>query len=410
MIDATEPKPAVAERIWKTVNERLDPATAPVAARGRRIVSDDGAEGVAALPRADHAFSTATARPSASLLEAYRGGRLPHAWLISGPAGIGKATLAYRMARFVLAHPDPRASRRCRARPRCTSTPIIRWHGASRRRRRATSWCWSAPSTKRPASCARTSRSTTCAARSTFFGSTPGEGGWRVAIVDAVDELNSEGANALLKVLEEPPRRALLLLVSHSAARVLPTIRSRCRLLALRPLSVGDVAARRGGSDRAKRRRCRHRGRRGGRGRQRAARAHASRRRRARAAQPHRRAARAAAGGRSARAACAGRSPLRHRSGDARRLRRHRERLALRPPDGRPARMPRGSTGWRRPGRRSTSPRARPRSTISSESRWFSTSSAGLPRPRAVDTYPPSWPCTAGPPRIGAKRCAFATN
>ena len=76
----------------------------------------------------------------------------------------------------------------------------------------------------------------------TFFGSTPGEGGWRVAIVDAVDELNSEGANALLKILEEPPRRALLLLVSHSAARVLPTIRSRCRLLALRPLNAGDLA------------------------------------------------------------------------------------------------------------------------------------------------------------------------
>ena len=76
----------------------------------------------------------------------------------------------------------------------------------------------------------------------TFFGSTAGEGGWRIAIVDSVDELNRDGANALLKVLEEPPRRAVLLLVSHSAARVLPTIRSRCRLLALRPLAADDVA------------------------------------------------------------------------------------------------------------------------------------------------------------------------
>src|SRR6185503_14487977 len=71
-----------------------------------------------------------------------------------------------------------------------------------------------------------------------FFGSTAGEGGWRIGLVDTVDELNKEGANALLKVLEEPPRRALLLLVSHSAARVLPTIRSRCRLLPLRPLTA----------------------------------------------------------------------------------------------------------------------------------------------------------------------------
>ena len=75
-----------------------------------------------------------------------------------------------------------------------------------------------------------------------FFGSTPAEGGWRIAIVDAVDELNNGGANALLKILEEPPRRALLLLVSHSAGRVLPTIRSRCRLLTLRPLVTSDVA------------------------------------------------------------------------------------------------------------------------------------------------------------------------
>jgi DNA polymerase-3 subunit delta' len=76
-----------------------------------------------------------------------------------------------------------------------------------------------------------------------FFGSTAGEGGWRIAIVDAVDELNRSGANALLKVLEEPPQRALLLLVSHSAARVPATLRSRCRIVTLRPLAERDVAA-----------------------------------------------------------------------------------------------------------------------------------------------------------------------
>ncbi len=75
-----------------------------------------------------------------------------------------------------------------------------------------------------------------------FFGSTAGEGGWRIAIVDAVDELNRSGANALLKVLEEPPQRTLLLLVSHSAARVPPTLRSRCRILTLRPLAADEVA------------------------------------------------------------------------------------------------------------------------------------------------------------------------
>jgi DNA polymerase-3 subunit delta' len=74
-----------------------------------------------------------------------------------------------------------------------------------------------------------------------FFGATAGEGGWRVAIVDAVDELNRAGANALLKVLEEPPQQSLFLLVSHAPARVLPTILSRCRKLLLRPLGTSDV-------------------------------------------------------------------------------------------------------------------------------------------------------------------------
>jgi len=74
-----------------------------------------------------------------------------------------------------------------------------------------------------------------------FFGSTAAVEGWRVCIVDTVDELNANAANALLKVLEEPPLRSLFLLVTHAQARVLPTIQSRCRKLALRPLSVADV-------------------------------------------------------------------------------------------------------------------------------------------------------------------------
>ncbi len=75
-----------------------------------------------------------------------------------------------------------------------------------------------------------------------FFGSTAGEGGWRLTIVDALDELQREGANALLKILEEPPQRSLILLVNHSPGRELPTIRSRCRRLLLRPLEAEDVA------------------------------------------------------------------------------------------------------------------------------------------------------------------------
>src|SRR6266849_5282302 len=176
-----------------------------------------------------------------ALLAAYRGGRLPHAWLVGGPNGIGKATLAYRMARFILAHPDPGAAQVAAA----ASLAVGPDHPVARR--------MAAQAQGDLLVLERTINEKTGKLRQdiqvddvrravTFFGSTAGEGGWRVAIVDSVDELNREGANALLKVLEEPPRRALLLLVSHSAARVLPTIRSRCRPLPLRPLSEDDVA------------------------------------------------------------------------------------------------------------------------------------------------------------------------
>src|SRR6201995_3260342 len=74
-----------------------------------------------------------------------------------------------------------------------------------------------------------------------FFGSTAAAEGWRVCIVDTVDELNPNAANALLKILEEPPQRSLFLLVSHAPARVLATIQSRCRKLRLRPLATNDV-------------------------------------------------------------------------------------------------------------------------------------------------------------------------
>jgi DNA polymerase-3 subunit delta' len=177
-----------------------------------------------------------------TMLDAYRAGRMPHAWLIGGPAGIGKATLAYRIARFALANPN-------------ASSPAVR---------SATSLAVAAdhPVAQRIAAQAhpdllvleralndKTGKLFTVIrvedVRRTvgFFGSTAGEGGWRVCIVDTADELQyPQAANALLKALEEPPTNALLLLVSHAPARLLPTIRSRCRRVMLRPLSEGEVA------------------------------------------------------------------------------------------------------------------------------------------------------------------------
>ena len=177
----------------------------------------------------------------AALLATYRSGRVPHAFLLVGAKGIGKATLAYRLARFVFAHPDPMAPEVQAA----TSLAVDPEHPVARRMvAQAQGDLLVLERTQNDKGVLRQQIAVEDVRRTvSFFGATAGEGGWRIAIVDAVDELNRSGANALLKVLEEPPQRTLLLLVCHSAARVLPTLRSRCRVVALRPLATGDVAA-----------------------------------------------------------------------------------------------------------------------------------------------------------------------
>lgn len=174
-----------------------------------------------------------------ALLNAYRSGRIPHAWLIGGAQGIGKATLAYRMARFVLAHGNPLAA----AVQRADSLDVDPADPAARRI--AAGAHGGLLVLQRTANDKGVMRTviTVDETRETinFFGSTAAAEGWRVCIVDTVDELNPNAANALLKILEEPPRQSLFLLVSHSPGRVLPTILSRCRRLPLRPLSKADV-------------------------------------------------------------------------------------------------------------------------------------------------------------------------
>jgi DNA polymerase-3 subunit delta' len=174
-----------------------------------------------------------------ALLNAYRSGRIPHAWLIGGAAGIGKATLAYRMARFVLAHRDPLGADVQRAETLWVdpSNPVAHQVAAG-----AHGGLLTLERTLNDKGVMRTVI-TVDETRQTisFFGSTAAAEGWRVCIVDTVDELNPNGANALLKVLEEPPQQSLFLLVSHAPARVMPTILSRCRKLLLRPLETENV-------------------------------------------------------------------------------------------------------------------------------------------------------------------------
>jgi DNA polymerase-3 subunit delta' len=185
-------------------------------------------------PRTNHRLIGQQAA-EAALLEAWRSGQMPHAWLIGGPEGIGKATFAYRVARFVLAAGAPDAE--------TLDAPAD--HPAVRRIEALSNSDLFV--LRRVVTPERTTLPTVIPVdevRKTvgFLGSTAASGGWRVVIVDSLDELNVAGANALLKSLEEPPPRVLFLLIAHRPGRVLPTIRSRCRKLMLRPLAEGDLA------------------------------------------------------------------------------------------------------------------------------------------------------------------------
>lgn len=177
-----------------------------------------------------------------TLRDTWAGGRMPHAWLITGARGIGKATLAYRFVRTVLAgaahDTGPSLFAAPMPSPGATAT-ISPSHPVFRRIARNAHP--DLMSIERPPD--KEEIIVESARRAVdFFTMTPAEGGWRVLIVDAADELNRSAANALLKVIEEPPQRGLILLLSHRPGLVLPTIRSRCRRLALRPLVDTEVA------------------------------------------------------------------------------------------------------------------------------------------------------------------------
>lgn len=179
----------------------------------------------------------------AAFLDAWSSGRLHHGWLITGPRGVGKATLAWRLARFLLATPPLEGGLFAPAPPATLdipdSHPVARHIAAlTEPRLFLLRRAWDDKKEKLPDIISvdevRKLKS--------FFALSAADGGHRVAIVDSVDEMNPSAANALLKLLEEPPPRVTLLLISHQPARLLPTIRSRCRELRLAPLSPADLS------------------------------------------------------------------------------------------------------------------------------------------------------------------------
>lgn len=193
-------------------------------------------EGELAHPRTVYSLFGQDA-PARTMDGAFSGGRMHHAWMITGPKGVGKATLAYRLARRALgaapsladdeplgADPLDPVCRRLEAlshpdfllirRPYNDKTGKLKGEITVEEARKAPE----------------------------FFSKSASGGGWRVCIVDSADDLNINAANALLKTLEEPPQCGLLMLIVHAPGRLLPTIRSRCRRLSLRPPPIETTA------------------------------------------------------------------------------------------------------------------------------------------------------------------------
>ncbi len=176
-----------------------------------------------------------------ALLDAYRGGRLHHAWLLTGPEGVGKATLAYRFARFLLANPDPSSTNVLEARDLAVPErhPVV---GQVARLSHPDLAVIRRQPTKDGKSLKGDIAVEDVRDGLALFRTTAGAGGWRVVVIDAADDLNRSSANALLKMLEEPPQRAVFLMIAHRPGALLPTIRSRCRVLRLGPLPESTVA------------------------------------------------------------------------------------------------------------------------------------------------------------------------
>lgn len=144
-------------------------------------------------------------------------GKLAPGWIIAGPKGIGKATFAFHMTRHLLAKDDETAARRIEAGGHSDLLVVEPLFD------------------EKKGEAAQAITVEQAREVGTFLSLTAGEGGWRVVIIDGADLLNANAANAILKILEEPPPRALLALVCHQPGMLLPTLRSRASMLKLRP-------------------------------------------------------------------------------------------------------------------------------------------------------------------------------
>ena len=203
-------------------------------------------------PRESHAFF-GHAEAVSNLSLAYCAGHLPQALLIGGPPGTGKATLAWRLARFLLANPEPATtSGAAGARLEAEASLFVRPdHPVSRQiaamahpdlillRRE-----WNEKD-KKPFTEIRVEDIRRAIH---MFQRAAGRGGYRICILDCAEDLNPNSANALLKLIEEPPPHSLFLIIANRPGRMLATLRSRCQKILLKSLAEADIRAYRGGT------------------------------------------------------------------------------------------------------------------------------------------------------------------
>lgn len=181
-----------------------------------------------------------------AFISAWNAGRLPHAWLITGAAGIGKATLAYHMARWVLAADRPATQLTLPARhhlyrqvSQATAPGLLVIEPVEREKTGGTFII--SVTQVRGGFDDREGVKQNFKGMFDFFQHSSAADGWRIVIIDQADQLNENAQNAVLKILEEPPVRALILLTTSQPGKLLPTIRSRCRHLGLQPLNEGEL-------------------------------------------------------------------------------------------------------------------------------------------------------------------------
>ncbi len=196
------------------------------------MATDD--DSTVAHPRDSFAFEHGEAMDLA-LFNAYEKGKLHHAWLLTGPQGLGKASFAYRCARFLLGHKRDQVYGPLGMAPDDADVRLVS--------------AQSHPDLlvlEREVEGGRLKKSISVEAVreiGLFFSKAPSRSAYRVCIIDSVDDLNLNSANALLKILEEPPTKGVIFLISHSPGRLLPTIRSRCRRLSFVPWTDAQVEA-----------------------------------------------------------------------------------------------------------------------------------------------------------------------